>query len=299
MKELSEWQAVRVRDALRAYHRYERGIDGEYFTWKDVREAIAEYTEVEIGASAKNGAERLRQFVEGIEDGKGTGRRKFPLPQPAAVEAIVAFVTHEELNLLTMEELQEYRPGFQACLRMREYLVDDFQKEQDDEDAAERKRDFGDSFNIESRFIIEGSSNSFYWTRELILNTTDNNGLIQVTDTEERFKEGPKESYFHHEEYLERRKHLASRELHAGWAIRTPEGNLLFFLKNERNSKNRYLTTMAVDTDSLSGFLYSQLVLLQHESPLKLGMVGEIAPAMIRKVPWEVSEKIFTPTLTE
>ena len=50
MKELSEWQAVRVRDALRAYHRYERGIDGEYFTWKDVREAIAEYTEVEIGS---------------------------------------------------------------------------------------------------------------------------------------------------------------------------------------------------------------------------------------------------------
>jgi len=298
MKELSEWQAARVRDALRAYHRYERGIDGEYFTWKDVREAIAVYTDVEIGASAKNGAERLRQFVEGIEDGKGTGKRKFPLPQPAAIEGIVAFVTDEELNLLTMEELQEYRPGFQACLRMLEYLEDDSQKEQD-EDASERKRDIGDSFIVESRFIIEGSSNSFYWTRELILHTSKKTGMIQVTDTEERFKEAPKESYFHHEEYLERRKNLKSRELHSGWAIRAPEGNLLFFLKNERNSKNRYLTTMAIDTDTFSNFQYIQLVLLQHESPIKLGMVDEITPAMIRKVPWEVSEKIFTPTLTE
>ena len=126
MKELSEWQAARVRDALRAYHRYERGIDGEYFTWKDVREAIAVYTEVEIGASAKNGAERLRQFVEGIEDGKGTGKRKFPLPQPAAIEGIVAFVTDEELNLLTMEELHEYRPDFQAPLRLFGYLEHNF-----------------------------------------------------------------------------------------------------------------------------------------------------------------------------
>ena len=43
---------------------------------------------------------------------------------------------------------------------------------------------------------MEGSSNSFHWTRELILQTTDDHGLIQVTDTEERFKEGPEKLLF-------------------------------------------------------------------------------------------------------
>ena len=174
MKELSDWQAARVRDALRAYHRYERGMDGEYFTWKDVREAIAVYTDVEIGTSVKNGAERLRQFVEGIEDGKGTGKRKFPLPQPAAIEAIVAFVTDEELNLLTREELEEYRPDFQAPLRLLEYL------EPGPNADCPMPQD-----TLEGQYQTQKADEDNLIIKNLTLQRASQRGLIQVIETEE------------------------------------------------------------------------------------------------------------------
>jgi hypothetical protein len=44
MKGLPDWQSVCVCNALRAYCHYERGAEGEYFKWEDVREAIVEYT---------------------------------------------------------------------------------------------------------------------------------------------------------------------------------------------------------------------------------------------------------------
>lgn len=58
---LSDWQLNRLRDALGAYHDYERGIEGDYFNWKDVSAAIEELTGVSIPQ------ERLRQFVEGVK----------------------------------------------------------------------------------------------------------------------------------------------------------------------------------------------------------------------------------------
>ena len=259
MKELSEWQAERVRDALRAYHRYERGIDGEYFTWKDVREAIAEYTDVEIGTSAKNGAERLRQFVEGIEDGKGTGKRKFPLPQPAAIEAIVAFVTDEELNLLTKEELKEYAPQYQTHLRLLEFL----------DDGSETGRMIPPE-NIQGVYRVSGLRNSLHFVRELALQRSNNHGLIQVVETEDRYVEGPDFSNFDQWDMRQRRKAHKSRERHGGWAIFTPEDNLFFFLKKEENAKNRYYFTMAADVGLWSDSPHNQLVVLQHDFPFEL-----------------------------
>ena len=56
----SDWQLNRLRDALRAFHKFGRDpVDGRHFNWKDVSEAIFLSTEVEVPP------ERLRQFVEG------------------------------------------------------------------------------------------------------------------------------------------------------------------------------------------------------------------------------------------
>ena len=65
----SDWQLNRLRDALRAYHKFGRdAVDGRHFNWKDVSEAISLSTEVEVPP------ERLRQFVEGVKT-PGGGRR--------------------------------------------------------------------------------------------------------------------------------------------------------------------------------------------------------------------------------
>ena len=47
------------------------------------------------------------------------------MPKPEALEAIVAFVTSEELDLLSKQELEEYVPGFQAPMRLQEFLTQD------------------------------------------------------------------------------------------------------------------------------------------------------------------------------
>ena len=257
MRELSEWQAARVRDALRAYHRYQRGIDGEYFTWKDVREAIAVYTDVEIGTSSKNGAERLRQFVEGIEDGKGTGKRKFPLPQPAAIEGIVAFVTDEELNLLTLEELQEYRPAFQAPLRLLEYLKHNY-----DVDCSIPQDALEGSYQTqkpdEDNFII----------RQLTMQLSSERGLIQVIETEDVYDleiSSSIQSLSPGE--LKSRRFITQK--YGGWAILTPEYNLLLFMKDEQSGSNRYYFTMHTDMTRKLDKPVNRIVLLQHEYPLE------------------------------
>jgi len=287
MRELSDWQAARVRDALRAYHRYERGIDGESITWKDVWEGIVVYTKFKIGKNAKSGVERLRQFVEGIEDGKGTGKRKYPLPKPDAIKAIVAFVTHKQLNLLTKDELKENMPGFQAFLRLREYL----------DDGSENTW----LSNLEDmegmyRYVDERYYGPLFCIRELALQKPDPHGLIPVIETEEWFDERPENPYLFFRSYQERRKLRKSIERHSGWAVFTSEGNLLFFLKNEKTRKNRYLITMAVEHDLWSNDGSRQLVLLQHNYPIKLNGQAAIDPNLEKVVSVKVAANVFAPT---
>jgi len=66
MTESQQSRISRIREALRRYHVCEEGLFGEPLTWLAIREEIAEYTGVEIGSTGGYGAERLRQFVNGI-----------------------------------------------------------------------------------------------------------------------------------------------------------------------------------------------------------------------------------------
>ncbi len=227
VKELSDWQLSRVRNALRAYHRYGRDIDGRYFTWKDVREAIAIYTDVEIGASAKLGAERLRQFVEGVESKLHKGR-KFSAPQPKALEAIVAFVTHEGLDLLSEEELREFTPGVQAPLRLLEYMREDCEWPE----------------NIELRYLA-GHYLTIYpnrdgWVaRSLIVQRPHDSGVFQVIETRNHYTTESKEQAL---AWAWEATHAVSSQKFSGWALLTPEDSLIMFLKRAQDGKNhRYL----------------------------------------------------------
>jgi hypothetical protein len=271
MKGLSDWQSARVRDALRAYHRYERGAEGEFFTWKDVREAIAVYTDIEIGTSSKNGAERLRQFVEGVTDKKNPDQIKYPVPQPSAIEAIVEFVTHEELNLLSEDELNEYVPDFQAHQRLLEYLYD----------GSETARMIPPE-NLQGAYKMSGERNAFYFVRELTLQRRTDQGLIQIIETEDRYSSRPEYNNFGEWDLSTRRKVHKSRERHGGWAILAPEDNLLFFLKNEENARNRYYITMAADVGLWSGAPHNRLVVLQHDYPFELEQ-GEFSSFITEK----------------
>ena len=229
MKALSEWQLQRVRDALRVYHHYTRGRDDCYFTWKDVREAIAEFTGYEIGVDAKSGGESLRRFVEGQEDKRRPKGKVYPAPKPDALSAIVEFVTHEELSLLTEEELEEFKPPWQAPLRMLEYL-----SHQCDLQASVNGLKLRGEYLT---FQVTPDGVSITVLTMPFVHFADIPVPIQITETVHHYSTNDiNEAYeWHTQGHKDKR---ASQALFGGWAIITPEDTLMIFMKDSVNGRN-------------------------------------------------------------
>jgi len=248
--ELSDWQLNRLRDALRAYHRYERSHDGAYFTWNDVSEAIDEYTGVKVPP------ERLRQFVEGVNS--KTGGRKFPVPQKKSIAGIVEFVRHEDINLLSDDELEEFAPHRQAPLRLLDYLDQEF-------DTAR----IVPSEKLEGAYQVRKTIDDEFMVRELTLQFASDEGLIQVVETEEIYEETTV-AEFDEWSPQQRKEQRNSIIKHGGWAVLTPEDNLMFFMKKEHNGMNRYYFTMATDLNHWSEEPMTRIILLHHDFPLEI-----------------------------
>jgi hypothetical protein len=217
---------MRVRDALRAYHRYQRNQYGRYYTWLDVREDIAHYTGTEIGSGPKYGAERLRQFVEGIDTKESGAPRKYPVPKPEALEGIVGLLMHEEVQVLSEDELSEYAPGFQAPLRLIEYLAEDCDT----------------PVTFEAR-TLEGVLNTSHpngdgWVvRRLTLQRADAEGMLQAVEFREQFLTESAEQAV---EWSNKNDHENRTGFvkYGGWAVVTPEDSIMLFLKHAANGRN-------------------------------------------------------------
>lgn len=269
----SDWQLNRLRDALRAYHRYGRDpVDKRFYNWKDVSEGIAESTEVEVSP------ERLRQFVEGVKT--ADGGRKYPAPQETTLNAIVAFVTHEDNDLLSDDELREHTPDRHAALRLLEYLGQAF-----------------DTVRILPPATLEGTYRN--WLAEdyglticeITLQRASDDGLIQLVQTEDTY--GP-EAISSYEEWspLERKKARKSRTVYGGWGILTPEDNLLLFLKHEHNGRNRYYLTMASQLSHASQIPVKGLALLHHDFPVEVDETATLGPETVPAVRAALDEKL-------
>ena len=246
----SDWQLNRLRDSLRAYHRYERSHEGEYFTWKDVSEAIDEYASVRVPP------ERLRQFVEGVNT-KGGGR-KFPVPQDKSLDGIACFVTVAELCLISEDELKEFIPDKQAALRLLEYL--------DQKIDAERIVPIE---KIQGTYCARSLDKKAFTIWELTLQRPSGDGLMQVIETEDIYQHMAS-PVFDQWTPIDRKNYRDSHVKHGGWAILTPEDNLLFFLKDEATGRNRYYFTMALNLEHWSESPMTRLVLLHHDFPVEL-----------------------------
>jgi hypothetical protein len=270
MKALSEWQKLRVRDALRAYCMYtRRDDDSDYFNWKDVREAILLQTGVTIGTSSKTGSEILRKFVIGLTNDKG--EHKFQLPKPEALKAVIEFVTDEELSLLTLDEFEEYLPPWQAPLRLLEYLDDG--------------TDIAGEIPIEKlqgtyRYIESRDEQAVI--NEITLERGLENGLIQVAEVEEFY---PADIAASLASLMpdERRSHRVARVQHGGWAVLTPEDSLLFYLKHKGSLRNRYYATVAAKTTLWEvDEPYDLLALIRQDFPLELMATEELDSTAVR-----------------
>lgn len=269
----SDWQLNRLRDALRAYHRYGRGADGSYFNWKDVTEAIAESTDVAIPP------ERLRQFVEGINAKEGG--RKFPVPQDTWLAAIVSFATDEENDLLKPDELEEHAPPWQAARRLLDYLDQAF-------DTERIMPPEGLAGTYGAGRLVDG----VFAVNTLTLQRPSDDGLIQAVKSEEFFDRETVKDLAHWSPE-QRRRERKSEIRYGGWAILTPEDNLLVFLKNQRNRRNRYCLMVASDLSHAPGSQVSRLVFLNHEYPLEIEEGENDPDAMLEAAIDEVRNNVL------
>ena len=254
----SDWQLNRLRDALRAYKQYGHTADGKPQSWLYVREAIAAETGYEIGSSPKNGAERLRQFVEGLYIKKGQHKEhKLFTPKEEALDAIVEFVLSPDNPLLSEEELKEYVPEYHAPMRLLEYL--------DQSTGAERHIPVE---KLEGVFQARMKDATHFTIKEITLQRPLESGLLQVIETEENY-EPALESSYDKIPHAERKKGRLGLVKCGGWAVITPEDNLLFFMKKESDGQNRYYFTLAADIVSWNDKAATQLFLLHHDFPLQ------------------------------
>ncbi len=116
--------------------------------------------------------------------------------------------------------------------------------------------------------------------RELTLQRPSDEGMMQVTKTEERYNAQFKDEYdgWTPEQRRERRR---SRTLYGGWAIFTPEDNVMVFLKEADNGKNLYQFTLAADMTYTPKSTVERLVLLHHDYPIELENTNREEPEML------------------
>jgi hypothetical protein len=246
----SDWQLNRLRDALRAFHKFGRDpVDSHHFNWKDVSEAIFLSAEVEVPP------ERLRQFVEGVKT-PGGGRRLLTM-QEDRLDAIAKFATDEDYGLISEAELREHAPSWHAAQRLLEYLKQDFDTER-----------ILPPSTLEGTYRNGRLDDDSYVVRELTLQRASDDGLIQLVQIEDSYEilDGMQFDYFSPEQ---REKVRDSRILYGGWAILTPEGNLLMFLKKERTGHNCYYLTVASENWHALQTPATGLVLLRHDYPIE------------------------------
>jgi hypothetical protein len=258
----SEWQLVRLRNALGAYHDYERDSDGNRYNWKDLTEGIDDAVELDFLKNVrdpenrvrlvKQFSERLRQFVEGVRRPDGTWH--YPEPQESTVDAIYKFVT--DADLLSDEELREPTPGPQAALRLLEYLDQTFDTER-----------IAPPSTLEGTYHSERFEADDFVVRDLTLHRASERGLIQLGMTEDSY-DLLTGAQFARLTPKNRREARKSQIRFGGWAILTPENNLLMFLKKEHNGENCYYLTVAAENWHALQAPPRTLALLRHHYPL-------------------------------
>jgi hypothetical protein len=245
------WQIDMLRDGLRAYHALAEFKGSGKYNWNDVKEAIDEHTGTVIPS------ETLRQFAERFHDPRRGGARSL---QPERLTAVYEFLTHEGIGIFKPEEFNETGFDSAVVLALRNAL-----RRKHDKQAAE----FFESLPPLWRSVQRGRS-SYAMTTLHFEEIGQNQGLFHVTEHHETFNWVIEKIIAGHYDNLPDaalQKHLADdrRDNRAaqGYAIITPEGTLLVFLKERDSTNNRYYVSLfrnqsqeSPGEDALAGILH-------------------------------------------
>ena len=248
----SHWQILLLRDALETYRRFtaDHETGKRPLSWNALRERVAEYTDVEFGK------DDLRQFVEG----KKQGEANFRVPQRKRLEAIFRFLTDETIEMLTPEAFEKAELiGVHAPLHLSRHLVS-----------------LSVSGPIDFPRSLVGQYESIGATDEIVIQKYiqiifQGPHFASVSETHEVYGKVLPPGAFS----SRRLRQLISgrrpdyRIRHNGWALVTPEDNVLAFMKNTDNRDNHYWK-LAVEHPIWEEGLVNDLLLNKFDWPLFL-----------------------------
>lgn len=258
MAEYSDWQLVRIREALGAYKHYERDHDGVAYTWKDVREAIASITGTEIGSNQKKGGERLRQFVAGNTNPE-TGLKEYPKPEWA--KDVVSFLCDEDIGYLSADDLREFKPVIQAPLRLLEYLAPD-----PFEDGENSAAHCVGTYRLKFRAGRDVHGVSDFFVKTISIMPSTDSGVYEVIETEEVFDNRDFAKY-HDWTAVKKREKRHCEIIYHGWGVISPEDTFMFFLKKEGEGLNRVYVSLMTDATYRTKEPLERIMMAVHEEP--------------------------------
>lgn len=249
----THWQILLLRDALEAYRRFtaDHETGKRPLSWNALRESVAEYTDVTFGK------DDLRQFVEG----KKQGEANFRIPQRQRLKAIFRFLTDENIEMLTPEEFEKAELiGVHAPLHLSRYLVSL---------SVSAPLDFPRS--------LVGQYESIGATDKMIIQKNiqilfQGPRFASMSETHEVYSKALPPGAFSSRRL---RKMIATfgkpdyRIRHNGWAIVTPEDNILAFMKDTDNHDNHYWK-LAVEHPIWEDGFVDDLLLTKFDWPLFL-----------------------------
>jgi len=237
----SERQTRLVKTALRGYQ--SRTAEGRRkLSWQGVQSDIRDVTGVGMG-----GKDTLRQFVE--------GGRSAPVAERRA--AIVRFLTHPEVDALSLDEFLAPADSFHAPKRLLEYLDPGFDGMPDCPLPS-----------LCGTYEAQRERNDRRHTIRLVLQQHSDARVLTVQETHEKTRipqsAGIKGKKNFAEAYM--------RKESKGWCVFTPEDNILFFLKEEQYGANHYYHLVS-DVDIWTGKPRASFVLLRYDYPHNTGSV--------------------------
>jgi hypothetical protein len=246
-----------IRAALAAHKAYTKAADGLPLNWEGIGHEIEDYTGVSIDH------ESLRQFVEGVSKKKNFFRQR--VLRPERISAIVSYLTHPEIDALSLDELKEDKSMYQAPVRLLQFLYGSSRIQEaglhpslvGSYHAHEKWEDEEVYFGIEIKPVKEG--------------------VAQIEEMHE--------SYDRRGSQFGGKIQRTVRRQSRGWCIAMPEGGLLFFMKNVAQDLC-HCWVLAHEAWTSSRTVH--LVLLRYDAPVPLEEPPQ--PAYFRE---DISERVL------
>jgi len=230
-------------------------------TWGGICDHIFDLTGVQMDG------ESLRQFVRRIR------RRNRPrVPSKENLEAISSFLCHPDIDMLSPEELEEPEIPFHSIRSLLEFLRHDQDSEisppppalADVYRAIHPSPETSTQINVELTFKVDGRDHVIRLSEvlELYTDAADVDSGTGLTD---------------------KPRIVQTRQQGEGWAVLTPEDNLLIFMKNKPFGHNYSYMTVALNTSIWTYPSVTQLALLRHEYPTRCDPIPTSLESLLKE----------------